>query len=233
MSPAVEFHSFNSGFRLIQIGILPYPPTLHPPEEPTNPLFMLIQWPPQNIATTLSLSLNHYKKSKGSMVNGEQSFSSNFRSSFSSFLKLSSFFNSLVPCSTLATTILCFLLSENQSSSSAVVVAVAFHAMNTQPEQVCYQPPKMYTIGVWLGDNPLNYPLPLLTLQLFLVFTTTRFFCYILRPLKQPRVVSEILVSVTIHPSIYYISSSLLLCYDIIHFRHIFGSAFTAEAGHS
>ncbi|KAJ8650860.1 hypothetical protein MRB53_003883 [Persea americana] len=73
--------------------------------------------------------------------------------------------------------------------------------MNTQPEQVCYQPPKMYTVGVWLGDNPLNYSLPLLTLQLFLVFTTTRFFCYILRPLKQPRVVSEILGGIVLGPS--------------------------------
>lgn len=51
------------------------------------------------------------------------------------------------------------------------------------------------TNGIWQGDNPLDYSLPLFILQLTLVVVITRVMVYILKPLKQPRVISEILVS--------------------------------------
>lgn len=51
------------------------------------------------------------------------------------------------------------------------------------------------TNGIWQGDNPLNYSLPLFILQLTLVVVTTRMLVFILKPLRQPRVIAEILVS--------------------------------------
>ena len=50
------------------------------------------------------------------------------------------------------------------------------------------------TNGVWQGDNPLEYSLPLFVVQLALVVLATRFFVFILRPFHQPRVMAEVLV---------------------------------------
>lgn len=60
---------------------------------------------------------------------------------------------------------------------------------------VCYAPTMITTNGIWQGDNPLDYSLPLFILQLTLVVIVTRAMFYILKPLKQPRVISEILVT--------------------------------------
>ncbi|RVW14397.1 Cation/H(+) antiporter 15 [Vitis vinifera] len=58
---------------------------------------------------------------------------------------------------------------------------------------VCYSPTMITTNGIWQGDNPLDYSLPLFILQLTLVVVTTRLLVFILKPLRQPRVISEIL----------------------------------------
>lgn len=63
---------------------------------------------------------------------------------------------------------------------------------------VCYAPTLITTNGIWQGDNPLNYSLPLFILQLTLVVVTTRILVFILKPLRQPRVISEILVSISL-----------------------------------
>ncbi|CAA2988382.1 cation H(+) antiporter 18-like, partial [Olea europaea subsp. europaea] len=55
--------------------------------------------------------------------------------------------------------------------------------------------------GVFQGDNPLDYALPLLILQIFLVVVLTRLLAYILRPLRQPRVIAEIIGGVLLGPS--------------------------------
>ncbi|CAI9771786.1 unnamed protein product [Fraxinus pennsylvanica] len=55
--------------------------------------------------------------------------------------------------------------------------------------------------GVFQGDNPLDYALPLLILQIFLVVVFTRFLAYILRPFRQPRVIAEIIGGVLLGPS--------------------------------
>jgi len=60
---------------------------------------------------------------------------------------------------------------------------------------VCYAPTMITTNGVWQGDNPLEYSLPLFILQLTLVVVATRIFVFILKPFRQPRVIAEILVS--------------------------------------
>jgi len=60
---------------------------------------------------------------------------------------------------------------------------------------VCYAPTMITTNGVWQGDNPLDYSLPLFILQLTLVVIATRLFVFILKPFRQPRVIAEVLVS--------------------------------------
>ncbi|KAJ6740956.1 CATION/H + ANTIPORTER [Salix purpurea] len=66
-------------------------------------------------------------------------------------------------------------------------------ANNTVETIVCYAPTMITTNGIWQGDNPLDYSLPLFILQLSLVVITTRLLVYILKPFRQPRVISEIL----------------------------------------
>jgi hypothetical protein len=48
---------------------------------------------------------------------------------------------------------------------------------------------------VWQGDNPLRFSLPLVILQICLVVAVTRGLAFALRPLRQPRVIAEIIVS--------------------------------------
>lgn len=61
---------------------------------------------------------------------------------------------------------------------------------------ICYAPSMITTNGVWQGDNPLDFSLPLFVLQLTLVVLVTRFFVFVLKPFRQPRVISEILVRI-------------------------------------
>ncbi|XP_050214467.2 cation/H(+) antiporter 20-like [Mercurialis annua] len=55
--------------------------------------------------------------------------------------------------------------------------------------------------GVWQGDNPLNYAFPLLIVQAILVLFVTRFLTFLLKPLRQPRVVAEIIGGILLGPS--------------------------------
>ncbi|XP_058111355.1 cation/H(+) antiporter 15-like [Magnolia sinica] len=66
---------------------------------------------------------------------------------------------------------------------------------------VCYTPMIM-TNGIWQGENPLNYSLPLFMFQLIIIALTNRALFYILKPLRQPRVVSEIIGGVILGPSV-------------------------------
>ncbi|KAL4351281.1 hypothetical protein GQ457_06G035290 [Hibiscus cannabinus] len=59
---------------------------------------------------------------------------------------------------------------------------------------VCYAPRTLSAHGVWKGDNPIDYSIPLVILQMTIVVATSRLLVLALRPLRQPRVVSEILV---------------------------------------
>ncbi|KAK6945882.1 Cation/H+ exchanger [Dillenia turbinata] len=67
---------------------------------------------------------------------------------------------------------------------------------------VCYSPLMITTNGVWQGDNPLEYSLPLFIMQLTLIVVTTRALVFILKPLRQPRVISEILGGIILGPSV-------------------------------
>ncbi|CAN1769754.1 Cation/H(+) antiporter 20 [Linum perenne] len=55
--------------------------------------------------------------------------------------------------------------------------------------------------GAWQGDNPLNSAFPLLILQTIIVLLITRSLAFLLRPLRQPRVIAEILGGILLGPS--------------------------------
>ena len=66
----------------------------------------------------------------------------------------------------------------------------------------CPGPMKATSQGAFQGENPLDYALPLAIVQICLVVVVTRGLAYLLRPLRQPRVIAEIIVSTPIHPSL-------------------------------
>ncbi|WMV34519.1 hypothetical protein MTR67_027904 [Solanum verrucosum] len=72
----------------------------------------------------------------------------------------------------------------------------------TEENIVCYSPSMITTNGVWQGENPLDYALPLFILQLTLVVIFTRILVFILKPFRQPRVIAEILGGVILGPSV-------------------------------
>lgn len=56
--------------------------------------------------------------------------------------------------------------------------------------------------GVFQGDNPLDFALPLAILQICIVVVLTRLLAMLLRPLRQPRVIAEIVGGVLLGPSV-------------------------------
>ncbi|PHT92319.1 Cation/H(+) antiporter 19 [Capsicum annuum] len=63
------------------------------------------------------------------------------------------------------------------------------------------KPMKATSNGVFQGDDPLDYALPLAIVQICLVLVLTRVLAYVLRPLRQPRVVAEIIGGILLGPS--------------------------------
>ena len=59
----------------------------------------------------------------------------------------------------------------------------------------CPAPMAATSQGAFQGESPLDYALPLAILQICLVVVVTRGLAYLLRPLRQPRVIAEIIVS--------------------------------------
>ncbi|KAK4272958.1 hypothetical protein QN277_021443 [Acacia crassicarpa] len=55
--------------------------------------------------------------------------------------------------------------------------------------------------GAWQGDNPFNYAFPLLIIQTTLVLSVSRFLAFLLKPLRQPKVIAEILGGILLGPS--------------------------------
>ncbi|GAB4857473.1 Cation/H(+) antiporter 18 [Ancistrocladus abbreviatus] len=62
-------------------------------------------------------------------------------------------------------------------------------------------PMKATSNGVFQGENPLHDALPLAILQICLVLVLTRSLAFLLRPLRQPRVIAEIVGGVLLGPS--------------------------------
>ncbi|XP_003566124.2 cation/H(+) antiporter 15 [Brachypodium distachyon] len=67
---------------------------------------------------------------------------------------------------------------------------------------VCYSPMMVTTYGIWQGVSPLEFSLPLFILQVTIIVGTTRILVLLLKPLRQPRVIAEILAGVILGPSL-------------------------------
>ncbi|XP_019454524.1 PREDICTED: cation/H(+) antiporter 20 isoform X2 [Lupinus angustifolius] len=55
--------------------------------------------------------------------------------------------------------------------------------------------------GVWQGDNPLDYAFPLLIVQTTLILVVSRFLAFLFKPLRQPKVIAEIVGGILLGPS--------------------------------
>ncbi|CAM0957841.1 unnamed protein product [Alopecurus aequalis] len=55
--------------------------------------------------------------------------------------------------------------------------------------------------GVWQGDNPIHFAFPLLILQALLILLLSRVLAFLLRPLRQPKVIAEIVAGILLGPS--------------------------------
>ncbi|XVF10485.1 hypothetical protein REPUB_Repub07fG0187200 [Reevesia pubescens] len=66
----------------------------------------------------------------------------------------------------------------------------------------CPSPMKATSNGVFQGDNPLDFALPLVILQICIVVALTRILAFLLRPLRQPRVIAEIVGGILLGPSV-------------------------------
>ncbi|KGN53371.1 cation/H(+) antiporter 18 [Cucumis sativus] len=74
-------------------------------------------------------------------------------------------------------------------------------ASNATAVTLCPTPMKATSNGIFQGDNPLDFALPLIILQICLVVALTRGLAFLLRPLKQPRVIGEIIGGILLGPS--------------------------------
>lgn len=67
--------------------------------------------------------------------------------------------------------------------------------------QTCPAPMKATSNGIFQGDDPLHFALPLAIVQICLVVVVTRGLAFLMRPLKQPRVIAEIFGGILLGPS--------------------------------
>ncbi|KAI4376130.1 hypothetical protein MLD38_013921 [Melastoma candidum] len=66
---------------------------------------------------------------------------------------------------------------------------------------VCPAPMKATSNGIFQGDDPFDFALPLAIVQICLVLVVTRLLALVLRPLRQPRVIAEIVGGILLGPS--------------------------------
>ncbi|XP_057476274.1 cation/H(+) antiporter 19-like [Actinidia eriantha] len=75
---------------------------------------------------------------------------------------------------------------------------------------ICPKPMKATSNGAFQGENPLDYALPLAILQICVVVVFTRILAFILKPLRQPRVIAEIIGGILLGPSAFGRSEKFL-----------------------
>ncbi|KAK9110400.1 hypothetical protein Sjap_018460 [Stephania japonica] len=67
---------------------------------------------------------------------------------------------------------------------------------------VCYSPEMITSSGIWQGNNPLDYTFPTFILNLTLALFVNRFLIFVLKPLRQPRVIADIIGGIMLGPSV-------------------------------
>jgi hypothetical protein len=55
--------------------------------------------------------------------------------------------------------------------------------------------------GMWQGDDPVHFAFQLLILQTLLILLLSRILAFLLRPLRQPKVIAEIFAGILLGPS--------------------------------
>ncbi|RWW09372.1 hypothetical protein BHE74_00049423 [Ensete ventricosum] len=95
-------------------------------------------------------------------------------------------------------------LSLPASSEMATTGAQSFigYAPGRTNPIFCHQTVMTTSAGVWIGDNPLQFTLPTLMYQIFLVFVTYRLTHAVLRLLGQPLHVSQIVAGIILGPNV-------------------------------
>ncbi|XP_058735199.1 cation/H(+) antiporter 19-like [Vicia villosa] len=68
-------------------------------------------------------------------------------------------------------------------------------------ESMCPKPMKATSNGAFQHENPMDYALPLLIVQICLVVAFTRFIAFLCKPLRQPRVIAEVIGGILLGPS--------------------------------
>ncbi|KAJ7959890.1 Cation/H(+) antiporter like [Quillaja saponaria] len=66
----------------------------------------------------------------------------------------------------------------------------------------CHMTHLPHPSGIYYGDSPLNYSFTLLLLELILVVATIHIVRFLLKPFKQPRIISEIIGGIIVGPSV-------------------------------
>ncbi|KAL9242909.1 hypothetical protein vseg_016866 [Gypsophila vaccaria] len=74
----------------------------------------------------------------------------------------------------------------------------------------CPPPMKATSNGVFQKESPLDFALPLVIVQIVLVIVLTRTLAFLLRPLRQPRVIAEVIGGVLLGPSAFGRSEKFL-----------------------
>ncbi|KAM1850947.1 hypothetical protein ACFX13_015068 [Malus domestica] len=74
-------------------------------------------------------------------------------------------------------------------------------ASNASVGNTCPPPMKATSNGAFQGDSPLHFALPLVILQICIVVIATRGLAYLMKPLRQPRVIAEIVGGILLGPS--------------------------------
>jgi hypothetical protein len=60
---------------------------------------------------------------------------------------------------------------------------------------LCQEQTNFHPDGIFYGDNPLSHSFSILMFHLILITTITRIIRFLLKPLKQPIIISQIIVS--------------------------------------
>ncbi|KAK9698508.1 hypothetical protein RND81_08G109700 [Saponaria officinalis] len=79
-----------------------------------------------------------------------------------------------------------------------------------QNATACPKPMKATSNGVFQNENPLDFALPLVIVQIVLVIVLTRTLAFLLKPLRQPRVIAEVIGGVLLGPSAFGRSEKFL-----------------------